>query len=605
MQEGMDIERALRHDGERWRRRLRSELSGLLDDLAHGASRSGLGRRRLEKLRAGVRGVEDRLERPFTIVVAGDFKRGKTTLVNALLGQELLTTDIAPETVVVTELRHGPEVRVEGRTADGGIVDLDERDLRSERLVAIQDNLEAPFDHLRVTAPADVLDGVCIVDTPGMGDALWRFDKRVQAYLPLADAVLYVVSSLSPLSETERAFLNLSLRPLDLSKVTFVVNMADLVKTDDDADRLLSHMRIGLSDTFADSAVFALSGLDELSLVLGEPSPRPERAESLRAAFSEFRAYLDDLRTLDRDMIRTERAIQEGIGVVGSALGEVQRAREALTIDRGELAAAAARVGDETSVAAATARENEARVRGFVQDCCEEAIDWMRGLVSRIGSDVLQTLDQVSHEQVQKHLPFFLASTLRDGVTACLDAHQGPILDLLVEVSADELDDALPTRIAPAGDSPLDEALAQATFPSASWTAIDHLHLVNAVLPGLFGVFGSAALGVVDSRSQVRAESFERQLLASIPDLEEKSEACLRQAYGQLSDAVVGRMEQVHASAMANATALLEEAMAVQDAGSARIEATDSSLATAETRLTESIQALQDCRAEIQRRARG
>src|SRR5712691_3520238 len=76
----------------------------------------------------------------FVVVVAGEFKRGKSTLINALLGQEVLPTAVVPLTSIVTAVTWGSEPRAEVRFADGRVEQIDARDLA--RFVTERENPE-------------------------------------------------------------------------------------------------------------------------------------------------------------------------------------------------------------------------------------------------------------------------------------------------------------------------------------------------------------------------------------------------------------------------------------------------------------------------------
>ncbi|HNH47524.1 MAG TPA: dynamin family protein, partial [Myxococcota bacterium] len=179
----------VQYDVEVLEKRLLGALLDLQAQVERGAWREAAGEGWLKQLRDGIAAVKTRLSRPFCLLVVGDFKRGKSTLVNALLRQELVTTDVAPETVVITELNHGPELKMELHLADGGRVRLRQEDLPSASLTRIMEQLPGPVDILKIEAPIPFLEGLAIVDSPGTGDLLWRFDRRVQDYLPRADAI--------------------------------------------------------------------------------------------------------------------------------------------------------------------------------------------------------------------------------------------------------------------------------------------------------------------------------------------------------------------------------------------------------------------------------
>ncbi|MFN2545322.1 MAG: dynamin family protein [Actinomycetota bacterium] len=162
----------------------------------------------------------------FNVVVVGEFKRGKTTFVNALLGTEILPAAVVPLTSVVTVVAHGPEVRAEVVYQDGRTEDIVVDSL--SRYVTEREN---PGNELRVDRavlhyPAeDLRDGVHLVDTPGVGSVYRHNTDVARAFLPEADAALFLTSADPPISEGERSFLE-EVRDAS-ARMFFVLNKAD------------------------------------------------------------------------------------------------------------------------------------------------------------------------------------------------------------------------------------------------------------------------------------------------------------------------------------------------------------------------------------------
>jgi hypothetical protein len=546
--------------------------------------------------------VRARLKQPFTVLVVGDFKRGKSTLINALLGQVIVTSDVAPETVAVTELHHGPVLKVEAQLADGGKVALRPEDLPSERLGPILENLPLPVDVVRIEAPVTLLEGITIVDSPGMGDMLWRFDRRVAEYLPRADAVLHVVSALSPLSESERGFLKLTLRPLDLAKVIFVVNMLDQVRAEDDMARVCERVETSLEGMFPDSPVVGVSALYELSRCTGEPVARPDRAERLNAAFAQLHSLLERRVLLHRDVVRNERGVQEAEAFLHRASEDVRRLQRSLESDRSQLRTALLASRDGGSSARRGVAEREARIRKAITECGEEAVVWMDGLVSRIEGTALPSVAHIGHEDVQRHLPFFLAETLRDGMAACLDAHQERIM-ALVETVSSEAAGALAPQMARGGSS-VDAASAQAGFHTPSWTMFDHLHVVGMVLTvatGGLGAIASAIFGVADQTGgrKTRGEHFRQKVLDSIPELRVQVATAVRTAYAEIARSMATQISGAQEAELARITAELEQALALHERGEGRVIEANVALTGVISRIDESAARLAELRRQL------
>jgi GTP-binding protein EngB required for normal cell division len=153
--------------------------------------------------------LRDKLtEGAFNLVVAGQFKRGKTSLINALLGRPVLPVAVVPLTSVVTLLRYGspPAGHVlfeSGRTLCvplGEVAEYVTEQANPRNVKGVRD--------VTVVYPAEWLrGGIRLVDTPGIGSIYEHNTEVAYRYLPQADAVLFVASADQPMSRAELDFL--------------------------------------------------------------------------------------------------------------------------------------------------------------------------------------------------------------------------------------------------------------------------------------------------------------------------------------------------------------------------------------------------------------
>ena len=178
-------------------------LRGLGSDFASHADRLTFLRERLE---------EGRLH----LAVLGQFKRGKSTLLNAFLGQALLPTSVVPLTAIPTFIYYGPELRMQVLYQDErppkeyANLSFEELSRTLEGLVTEEGN---PRNHLGVLQveiyhPAEILKhGVVLIDTPGIGSTFTHNTEATLNFLPQCDAALFVLSADPPLTEVEADFL--------------------------------------------------------------------------------------------------------------------------------------------------------------------------------------------------------------------------------------------------------------------------------------------------------------------------------------------------------------------------------------------------------------
>jgi hypothetical protein len=183
----------------------------------------------------------------FTVVLLGSFSSGKSSLVNALLGQPALPVKVNPCTAVLTEVVWGPTAEVQVHWRDGRPPERvsTEALLRSFQLESTfddageeRDGRFGEIERLVLHHPSPLLrDGVTLIDTPGLDDDDRR-TARTLGVLPHADAVLIVLNATRFLTPLERHALEHHVGPLGLHNLFFPVTMADLLTAlSDDPDR--------------------------------------------------------------------------------------------------------------------------------------------------------------------------------------------------------------------------------------------------------------------------------------------------------------------------------------------------------------------------------
>lgn len=159
----------------------------------------------------------------------GQFKRGKSTLINALLGRELLPADVAPITTALTAVEHGARERTSVRFEDGR-----EEEIGVDQVRLFVSEEENPGNRkgvrvVRIELPAPLLaSGMRLVDTPGVGSVFTSASEVTRSFLPRIDVAVVVLGSDPPISGEELALVKAAAP--NAGHLLFVLNKADRVR---------------------------------------------------------------------------------------------------------------------------------------------------------------------------------------------------------------------------------------------------------------------------------------------------------------------------------------------------------------------------------------
>jgi uncharacterized protein YndB with AHSA1/START domain len=153
---------------------------------------------------AAVEAVTRRLDEPLRVAIAGRVKAGKSTLLNALVGERLAATDAGECTRIVTWYRHGLGYRVDADLRPGGRAELAFRRQDGELHIDLGTHDVDDIERIEVGWPSAKLESMTLIDTPGLASANERTSLRTMASLldagidspAEADAVVYLMRHL-------------------------------------------------------------------------------------------------------------------------------------------------------------------------------------------------------------------------------------------------------------------------------------------------------------------------------------------------------------------------------------------------------------------------
>ncbi len=277
----------------------------------------------------------------FHLAVLGQFKRGKSTLLNALVGESILPVGVVPLTAAPTFLQFGetPQIRIrytDGRKGEAFAgASTGERNAFLARFVTEAENPQnnAGVAEVEVDLPAPILSGgVVLIDTPGIGSTFRHNTAATLHFLQQCDAALFLISADPPITEVELAFLQ-QVRE-KVPQLFFVMNKIDYLD-DRELTEALRFYRGVLAETFGerdDPAVFSVSARN------GIRAREDGDAGQWRASgMARLESFLIDFLAREKRNALTEAISRRAAEVLDRVLMEAEIAVKALQMPRQEL----------------------------------------------------------------------------------------------------------------------------------------------------------------------------------------------------------------------------------------------------------------------------
>jgi hypothetical protein len=305
-----------------------------------------------------------RLARTETVVcVVGEFKQGKSALINGLLGTAICPVDDDLATTTVTVVRHGDVARAIVRRREAG--ELIEEAIPPDDVVGWVLERDGPADRtgvevVEIALPHPFLArGMVLVDTPGVGGLNAGHAAATLAFLPSADALIFVTDASAELSAPELEFLTTALRAgrpviVAITKVDMYPAWRRIVELDEEHLRaigltgdpipLSAVLRLGSPAAGGDSdGAAAESGFGRLADLLAGEVAADARALTRAAATTELRPAVEQL----REPLNAEAAALEDPGSAGRMATELRDVRARLAALDAADAAWSVRLEDE------------------------------------------------------------------------------------------------------------------------------------------------------------------------------------------------------------------------------------------------------------------
>ena len=310
------------------------ELAGITPGLLDGGAEFYPMLRRIQQLLEGhpalaelgpeIARIQEIFDRPLLITVMGEFNSGKSTLVNALIGETIAPMGITPTTATINILKYGEKAkaRVVGRDDTEQLLGWSEV---GPFLNGLNDRQARAIRHVELLYPAEELLRVNVVDTPGLNSLVDEHEQTAREILGKADAVIWLFAAQQAGKQTEQEALEV-LRQHRL-KTVGVLNKIDRLSADE-----LEAVQGHLSEGFAElvDAVIPVSARQALEAMGATPGDENKLQQS---RFPELRSFLEQRLFAHSLQIKRQASSRRLEGILAEA-----RQRMATMLEQAEAA---------------------------------------------------------------------------------------------------------------------------------------------------------------------------------------------------------------------------------------------------------------------------
>lgn len=474
-----------------------------------------LGDNLLNRLSTWDRNIRKRRKDPFTLVVIGDFKRGKSTFINAMLGEEVATMDVTTETVTFNRISYGAsgnEAVLSGKRR----MRLSDSELRKDELERIIAKTGENISSIELKRPCEILKDIVIVDTPGTGDAMKDFSGQVEEYLMQADAVIYLYSVKYPLSQSEQMFLKTAVLPQQYTKLFLIGNYADTMENEKSYRRIRKAVEGRIHNLIPEAEILTVSALDELCRQMGVERPCEELSPLLEEQFQKFRTMLAGLITDKRDTVIVDRMQRMANAMLNELDEELTLLENGVSMSSEDVRRRLQELQEQKELGIKKQEEAMQHIDSMIIKMRSDANGWMMEFLERIRKET-SNLDTVSSDDLFKYYSFYCVDIMQQAMNTCIEYHTEKIFEEMEEISMSLAKDLV-------GNLKKDNAYHfRFSLDNKVWTRGDNIGLAVSLI---------SASGTIASIASLAADAFTGAMRQS--EVEKKKPDIIKQIWEQM-----------------------------------------------------------------------
>ena len=290
---------------------------------------------------------------PFHLLIVGEFSRGKSTFVNALLGRKILPASKNPTTAIISKIVYGekPDYHICYREeseprhlSESEFIKLtapkepDEGDAASmQEYIRAQEELDK-IDFAQITYPLPFCqNGVEVVDTPGTNDLNTVRLDITYGYLAQADAVVLLLSATQPLSASEAEFLRERILGNQIQDIFFVISRKDELDTQEQEQSVIDFISENLrkilpKEVSLKNRIFLVASRGALIYHINEQGGKLTMKQEMElpddlseTGFPAFEEALGHFLAEEKGMVRLRKHRREALAIIRTVQGDLSR----------------------------------------------------------------------------------------------------------------------------------------------------------------------------------------------------------------------------------------------------------------------------------------
>jgi len=252
------------------------------------------------------------IDNHFYLAVLGQFKRGKTTLINSLLGADVLPVAVVPLTSIITILSYGERPEVVVHFLSGTTQGIQMPELEYYVTEPHNPGNVKGVKHVDVRYPSPYLkDGILLVDTPGVGSTYQHNTEVTHSFLARVDAAIFLVSVDPPLTQAEAEFLRRAME--EVHHFFFVLNKIDLM-TEAEMQESLAFTRTQLQEQTGLKAI-ELFPMSARTAIEGKKAGDKQQVQS--SGLIAFENALRSFLMRDKGLVLLESVVSDVLRIAG------------------------------------------------------------------------------------------------------------------------------------------------------------------------------------------------------------------------------------------------------------------------------------------------